>query len=281
MILDRLLLSLLPAVLLLVACGASSGPAPLTSPASSTPTAATGQGQEVVGRPETVAAAPPTVPLPTDPVAEPTATSAPSDREDGSNGEYESGGISPATAEPAQPAEVQHDIMPTRLHVSEATSVEYNSVPPTSGDHWPQWSRCGFFVEELPDERLVHNLEHGNIVVSYNLADENSVNELRAAMDEIDLSSNWGVIRAYKKIPEGTVALAAWGVSDTMVGIHQDRIRRFFDKYAGELAPERIPCHNSGVMPLTSSPPSVGDIATGTPTNGQAAVPHPSGPFIF
>ena len=249
MILDRLLLSLLPAVLLLVACGASSEPAPPASPASSTPTAAPGQSQEVEGQPVTVAAARPTVLPATTPTAKPSATSSPSGREYGSNSEYGSGGISPATAEPAQSAEVRHDITLTRLHVSEGTAVEYNSIPPTSGDHWPRWSQCGFFVEEIPDERLVHNLEHGNIVVSYNLADENGVNALRAAMDEIDLSSNWGVTRAYNKIPEGTVALAAWGVSDTMLGIHQDRIRRFFDKYAGELAPERIPCHNSGVMP--------------------------------
>ena len=175
MVLDRLLLSLLPTLLLLVACGASSEPA----------------------------------------------------------------------------YEVHHDIMPTRIHVSDGTTVEYNSIPPTSGDHWSRWSQCGFFVEEIPDERLAHNLEHGNIIVSYNLADEASVNELRAAMEEIDLSSNWGVTRAYNKIPGGTVALAAWGVSDTMEGIDQDRIRRFFDRHAGELGPERIPCLDSGVMPQT------------------------------
>lgn len=153
------------------------------------------------------------------------------------------------SAEPAPSTAVRHEIMPTKNHVSEGTAVEYNSVPPTSGDHWPRWSQCGFFEEELPDERLVHNLEHGNIIVSYNLADENSVDELRAAMDGIKRSSNWGVTRAYSKIPEGTVALTAWGVSDTMDGIQPDRIRRFFDSYAGELGPERVSCHDSGVMP--------------------------------
>ena len=249
MVMNRLLLSLLPAVLLLVSCGTSSEPAPSASPASSTTTVAPGRGQELEVQPVTVAAARPTVLPAATPTAKPSANSAPSDREYGSNSEYGSGGISPATAEPLQRAEVRHDIMPTRIHVSEGAAVEYNSIPPTSGDHWSRWSQCGFFVEEIPDERLVHNLEHGNIVVSYNLAGQNSVNELRAAMDEIDLSSNWGVTRAYNKVPEGTVVLAAWGVSETMDGIQQDRIQRFFDKYAGELAPERIPCLNSGVMP--------------------------------
>ena len=152
-----------------------------------------------------------------------------------------------ASSEPT--AEVRHEIMPTRNHVSEGTPVEYSSLPPTSGNHWPQWSQCGFFEEGLPDERIVHNLEHGNIVVSYNLADEADVRALRKVMDGIDLSSNWGVTRAYNKIPEGTVALTAWGVSVTMERIDQDRIRTFFDQYAGELGPERIPCIDSGVMP--------------------------------
>ena len=146
-------------------------------------------------------------------------------------------------------SEVHHEIMPTRNHVSEGTPVEYSTVPPTSGDHWPQWSQCGFFEEGLPDERIVHNLEHSNIVVSYNLADEADVRALREVMDGIDLSSKWGVTRAHNKIPGGTVALIAWGVSATMERIDQDRIRTFFDQYAGELGPERIPCFDSGVMP--------------------------------
>ncbi len=154
-----------------------------------------------------------------------------------------------ASSEPAPSTAVRHEIMPTKNHVSEGTTVEYNSLPPTSGDHWPRWSQCGFFEQELPDERLVHNLEHGNIVVSYNLADENSVNALRAVMDGIKRSSDWGVTRAYNKIPEGTVALTAWGVSDTMDGVQPDRIRRFFDEYARKLGPERVSCSDSGVMP--------------------------------
>ena len=46
------------------------------------------------------------------------------------------------------------------------------------------------------------------------------------------------------------MALTAWGVSDQMTGIDEDRIREFFETYAGRLGPEgNIPCLNSGVMP--------------------------------
>ena len=144
---------------------------------------------------------------------------------------------------------IQHEIMATRSHVADGVTVTYNSVPPTSGDHWAEWSRCGFFPLPIPDERLVHNLEHGNIVVSFNLTTSEEVGRLREALEEIDLSAEWGVSRSYDRIPPGTVALAAWGVSDTMPGIIPERIRSFFETFAGKQGPERIPCSDSGVVP--------------------------------
>ena len=145
---------------------------------------------------------------------------------------------------------VQHNILPSRSHVSQSKTVDYNSIPATSGDHWPQWSRCGFFEDGLADERIVHNLEHSNIVVSYNLSTREEVDELRDVIGSVGLAGVHGVTRFYDKIEPGTVALSAWGVSDTMTGIDEDRINKFFSTYGGTLGPEgNIPCLNSGVMP--------------------------------
>jgi hypothetical protein len=145
---------------------------------------------------------------------------------------------------------VQHDIMPTRSHVSEPQTVQYDTFSPTSGDHWPQWSNCGFYEEELADERIVHNLEHSNIVVSYNLSTPEEIDQLRDIINDIGLANVTGVTRAYSKIPVGTVTMSAWGVSDSMEGIYQSRIETFFDTYSGQLGPEgNIPCLNTGVMP--------------------------------
>jgi hypothetical protein len=145
---------------------------------------------------------------------------------------------------------VQHDIMPTRSHVSEPQTVQYDTFPPTSGDHWPQWSNCGFYEEELSDERIVHNLEHSNIVVSYNLSTPEEIDQLRGIINDIGLANVTGVTHAYSKIPVGTVAMSAWGVSDSMEGIDQSRIETFFKTYSGQLGPEGdITCLNNGVMP--------------------------------
>src|SRR3989344_5078 len=48
-----------------------------------------------------------------------------------------------------------------------ASHEAYNSNPPTSGPHYEQPSRWGVSQAELPDEQLIHNLEHGGIWISY------------------------------------------------------------------------------------------------------------------
>ena len=133
-------------------------------------------------------------------------------------------------------------------HVDEGVSVSYSSYPPTSGDHWPpgEQARCGFYEGGFEDERAVHNLEHGNIVVNYNLATQEEVDQLRDIMGTIGLANAWGVTRSYDErpddLPVGQIALTAWGIIDTMVGIDPDRIDRFFEAYAGTIGPESVPC---------------------------------------
>jgi hypothetical protein len=54
-------------------------------------------------------------------------------------------------------------------HIPEGQkATNYNSDPPTSGQHYSEPAEAGFYEEAPPDERLVHNLEHGHIVVYYN-----------------------------------------------------------------------------------------------------------------
>lgn len=146
----------------------------------------------------------------------------------------------------------QQTIMPSREHVPDGVTVEYNTVPASSGEHYDTPVRCGFYQEAIPDERIVHNLEHGNIVVSYNFTDPALVDRLEQTIGEIGAANAWGVTRPYDGIPIGTVALAAWGILDTMEGIDPDRIERFFDAYTGTMGPEfenGLNCITAGRMP--------------------------------
>lgn len=57
-----------------------------------------------------------------------------------------------------------------REHVSAAQVAEtkYNSNPPTSGPHLETWVRGGIFVAPQSEGELIHSLEHGYVIISYN-----------------------------------------------------------------------------------------------------------------
>jgi hypothetical protein len=55
-----------------------------------------------------------------------------------------------------------------RGHVAIGTTVEYNSNPPTSGPHFEQWTKWGVLDTPRDDRNLVHSLEHGYVIISYN-----------------------------------------------------------------------------------------------------------------
>ena len=145
---------------------------------------------------------------------------------------------------------VPQPLMPTAFHVNE--TVVYSTVPPTSGDHWATPTQCGFYEVGVADELIVHNMEHGNVVISYNLTDNADKERLREIHDSLDGNDLWLITRFYPDIPEGTVALTAWGVLDEFEGVNEDRIKRFYEAYNGNLFSEEtrglgrgIPCTNA------------------------------------
>ena len=95
--------------------------------------------------------------------------------------------------------------------------VTYNSVPPTSGDHWSTPVRCGFYNQPVPDELIVHNMEHSNVIVSYNLPDPSDLDALVAIYADLQASgatiSRWfAPTRIYRK----AASLSLPGVSSTL-----------------------------------------------------------------
>ena len=147
----------------------------------------------------------------------------------------------------------KQEIMQTADHVDSNADpsddvVVYNSVPPTSGDHWSAAARCGFYIQPVPDEVVVHNMEHSNIVVSYNLTSQDDFDVLVEVYE--DLPEIWRdhftVVRPYGKIGNGQVAVSTWGVLDKMDGVDSERILRFFEHYVGKLGPEgAVSCRGS------------------------------------
>lgn len=261
MVLARALAMILAVTLgsMIIGCRTGAAPAPTAAPTPTiapTPTAAAVISPTPTTVPPTVE--PPTAPAPTVPLSNPGPSPAPSPS------------APPPSPTPAGPSLTEvpvtdgpvravimpsRDHFPSQLRISDVVPNGYSTVPPTSGQHWNAWSDCGFYNYPLPDELLVHNLEHGNIIVSYNLNDESDVSALRDAVAAIPLAEEYAIVRRYHGIPEGMVALTTWGVLDRMLGVDPDRIAGFFRDFPGNTGPEfpnGLPC-TTGIQMTDSS----------------------------
>ena len=62
-------------------------------------------------------------------------------------------------ADPAKNPGIEHD------HVE--GTVKYATVPPVGGPHNAAWMTCGRYTLPVPNERAVHDLEHGAVWITY------------------------------------------------------------------------------------------------------------------
>ena len=113
-------------------------------------------------------------------------------------------------------------------HVDFGETVSYGTVPPTSGTHWGAPAECGVYDREVADEQVVHNMEHGHVIISHNLLDQpEELARFEALMADLPDLGVWGIVRPYDKIEPGTVAMTAWGVIDTVQGVDEEADKGF------------------------------------------------------
>lgn len=122
-------------------------------------------------------------------------------------------------------------------HVTDGQTIAYPSYPPTYGPHWPAPTTWGFHSEVVPDERAVHNLEHGGVVASYNNIPAEALTALQALLTTYPKDKYGEVkllIRPYDKIAPGTLALTAWNWIDELTTYDDARVRRFLDAHLNQ-----------------------------------------------
>ncbi|MFQ5972084.1 MAG: DUF3105 domain-containing protein [Alphaproteobacteria bacterium] len=66
-----------------------------------------------------------------------------------------------------------------RRHLDPGERHSYAARYPTSGPHEPVWVRAGFYDEAQPPTRLVHSMEHGNVVIYYDAPGAAALETLR------------------------------------------------------------------------------------------------------
>jgi hypothetical protein len=107
-----------------------------------------------------------------------------------------------------------------------ASSVRYNSVPPTSGPHFAATVATGVYSSPIPEGLTVHAMEHGHVVIQY----ARSVpGDQRNALNRIARRYGADVVLApYDKLGSG-IALTAWGRLDQLDHYDEARVVTFIE----------------------------------------------------
>lgn len=140
-----------------------------------------------------------------------------------------------------------------RTHLNDLNAKpKWNSFPPSSGPHYFQPAVFGAYDEPLNEVQVVHNLEHGAMVVQYgDKVPQETVAQLRAFYDN---SPNGLLLAPLPKLGRD-IALTAWNSESDQLGkqgkpgrgylakcraYDAKAFREFRDTYRGK-GPERIP----------------------------------------
>jgi hypothetical protein len=126
-------------------------------------------------------------------------------------------------------------------HIAQGAShVAYNSNPPTSGPHYASPANWGIYDQPIADETLVHNLEHGGIVIHYNCPD--GCPELVQQLKDLAGTYKSKIVlapRPNKDVPF-RITLTAWTWLDGFNDFDAARIRGFVAAHK-DRAPEFFP----------------------------------------
>ena len=129
-----------------------------------------------------------------------------------------------------------------RNHISaDQQPTNWNSTPPTSGDHLGNPLPPGVYDNEQDMRALVHNMEHGYVVIVYKGIPQDQVDQLREFVDQRDGSKL--VLAPWSGLDSDGVALAAWQNLETLQRVNMDVVQAFVNDYmvpngAKSVAPE-------------------------------------------
>ena len=116
----------------------------------------------------------------------------------------------------------------------------YTSNPPASGPHAS--SPMPFKVLDNPaaKENLVHNMEHGGVVVWFNTDDQVVIDELASIVNDYLDRRRLVVMSQYTEMEPDTIALTAWTRLDKfpVSDFEKKRVTDFIDEHQKRFNPE-------------------------------------------
>jgi hypothetical protein len=116
-------------------------------------------------------------------------------------------------------------------------TVDYSLRPPAGGIHHPIWWNCGFYDEPIPDENVVHDLEHAAVWLAYSpdLSDDDV-----EVIHDLARSNPKVIAAPYPGLADDEAVVAtAWARQLRLDSVDDPRLGEFIDQYVdGKQAPE-------------------------------------------
>lgn len=119
-------------------------------------------------------------------------------------------------------------------HVPIGERVTYRSNPPHSGAHYGTTTNPGFYRSQIPDEVIVHNLEHGHVILYYKPGALNGEEEAYITTLTKSHTATWAAFLAVPR-PEmdSPLVLAAWRHLLPMETLDREVVEAFIDQFIG------------------------------------------------
>ena len=162
------------------------------------------------------------------------------------------------TYKPDASCEVAIDTPPllAGVHVAIGSTIVWSSNPPSSGPHYPIWAAYQTFTTPVDLGYLVHNLEHGAIVLLYKCDDPAGCPDIVAQLEQVVASlpddplcasQTGGAVRVRAVISpdpllDVPIAAAAWGWTYKAACVDLPTLEDFAHAHYGQ-GPEQI-CSN-------------------------------------
>jgi Protein of unknown function (DUF3105) len=105
----------------------------------------------------------------------------------------------------------------------------WNSNPPTSGDHLATPMPPGVYDGDQDMRALVHNLEHGYVVILYKGIPADQVDQLRQFVEARNRAKL--VLAPWSGLDSNGVTLTAWQNLETMQRVNMDVVQAFVNDY--------------------------------------------------
>ncbi|HEX8305608.1 MAG TPA: DUF3105 domain-containing protein [Jatrophihabitans sp.] len=133
-------------------------------------------------------------------------------------------------SEPCLPGTAVAIMKSPHLSVAALEKVQYNSIPPTSGPHFPIPPTPGIYDTPLQTGSFVHAEEHGHVIITY--SPSLPAAQVSALKDIAKAHRGDVLMTPYPALTKG-IALAAWGRLERFEQVDRPGIERFIVALAG------------------------------------------------